>query len=345
MDNLIIDLFNKNIIYFDNDNIKVIFNNLISYPYIVNTNVKFIYEKIKYIEYTNILGLSYYSMHLSSVLSYNHNIPLLILNKHKLIHGLYDDNNSVIVLNDSINIHKYISILEANKLNIKYIFNIYDDNKSNIEKYKVVSLFDYNYIYKLLNSKNICSINFSNNNDLYKTIKRLICIKKTKLCYHCSLTNIKDIIREVDNIGKQIIILKICSYKIDNFNITYGNALYKLSISHNFIILNDLGLYEIDHINLNNYSWCNAITTYNIDIKCNFYLVYINKNNKNITNNKIVGIIHNDVYYDNYDNYINISKTINNITELKLLKIKKYDIISINSNCCNENVIQYINSI
>tara|TARA_B110001469_G_C9643155_1_gene324039 strand:+ start:292 stop:1320 length:1029 start_codon:yes stop_codon:yes gene_type:complete len=341
MDNLIIDLFNKNIIYFENNTIHVLFNNLISYPYIVNTIVKFIYDKIKFIEYTNIIGLSHSLMHLASILSYNHNIPLLILNKHKLINGMYEDNNSVIVLNDSKNLLRYISILESNKLNIKYIFNIYNDNRINIDNYNIISLFDYNYVCKLLSSKNICSINFSNTNELYKTIKRLISIKKTKLCYHCSLTNIKDIIREVDNIGKKIIILKICSNKIENFNITYGNALYKLSQNHNFIILNDLGLYNSDHINLDNYRWCNAITTYNIDIKCNFYLVYINKNNKNITNNKIIGVIHND---NNYVNYINISETINTITELKELKINKYDIISINSSCCNENVIQYINS-
>ena len=66
-----------------------------------------------------------------------------------------------------------------------------------------------------------------------------------------------------------------------------------------------------------------------------------NKHNKNITNNKIIGVIHNDT---NYVNYINISETINTITELKELKINKYDIISINSSCCNENVIHYINS-
>ena len=118
MDNLILDLFNKNIIYFDNNTIKVVFNNLISYPYIVNTIVKFMYDKIKFIEYTNILGLSHSTMHLASILSYNHNIPLLILNKNKLINGVYEDNNSVVILNDTKNLLKYISILESNKLNI-----------------------------------------------------------------------------------------------------------------------------------------------------------------------------------------------------------------------------------
>ena len=341
MDNLILDLFSKKIIYFENNNIHLLFNNLISYPYIINTIVKFIYDKLKFIEYTNILGLSNTSIHLASILSYNHNIPLLILNKNKLINGLYEDNNSIVVLNDNKNLLKYISILESNKLNIKYIFNIYNDNRSNIEKYNVISLFDYNHVSKLLSSKNIYSINFSNNNELYKTIKRLIEIKKTKVCYHCSLNNIKDIVREVDNIGNKIIILKICSYNIDNFTTTYGNALYKLSQRHNFIILNDLGLYESEHINFNNYSWCNAITTYNIDIKCDFNLIYINKHNKNITNNNIIGVIHN---YNSYVNYINISETINTITDLKELKLNKYDIISINSSCCNENIIQYINS-
>ena len=39
MDNLIIDLFNKNIITLDNNTINCKFNNLISYPYLINTKL------------------------------------------------------------------------------------------------------------------------------------------------------------------------------------------------------------------------------------------------------------------------------------------------------------------
>jgi hypothetical protein len=347
MDNLIIELFKKKIIILEDNTIKCKFNNLISYPYLINTIVKFIYEKIKYIESTNIIGLCNCMQHIASIISYNHNIPLLMLNKNRIVDGVYEDNNCVVLFNDILDkeskLFKYVSILEANKLTISCVFNIYDDNSvKNIEKYKIMSLFDANYIIKLLISKNIVKNDYFNyTNQLTSKIKRLIKIKKSKICSECNLKNIKDLVREVDNIGTKIIVLKICSNNIDNFNINYGNALNKLASNHNFIIIDDIGIYNYNHINLDNYKWCDTLTTYNVSLNCDKDLIYINSDNLSIINNNFVGIMSENV---TNGHYLHISNTIYTIEELKNIKISNYDLISIDNTLCNDKIIKYINT-
>jgi len=347
MDNLIIDLFNKNIITLDNNTIKCKFNNLLSYPYLNNTIVKFIYDKLKYIESTNIIGMCNCMQHIASIISYNHNIPLLMLNKNRIVDGIYEDNNCVVLFNDVLDnrfkLLKYISILEANKLTISCVFNIYDDNSvKHIEKYKVFSLFDNNYIIKLLISKNIIKNDYFNyNNQLTIKIKRLIKIKKSKICYECNLTNIKELVRQVDNIGSKILALKICSNNIDNFNINYGNALHKLAINHNFIIIDNLGIYNYNHINSDNYKWCDILTTYNVSLSIVKDMIYINSNDLTIINNDFVGIISEN---NTNGHYLHISNTIHTIEELKNIKISSYDLVTIDNTLCNEKIINYINT-
>jgi len=349
MDNLIIDLFNKKIITLDNNTINCKFNNLISYPYLINTLVKFIHEKIKYIETTNIIGIGNCMQHISSIISYNHNIPLLMLNKNKLIDGNYEDNNCVVLFNSILDncskLIKYLSILESNKLTISCIFNIYDDNSTkhiDNQKYKIISLFDANYILKLLISKNIVNNDFFNyNNQLTTKIKRIMKIKNSKICYDCNITNIKDLVREVDNIGSKIIVLKICSNNIFNFNITYGNALAKLAKNHNFIIIDNIGFYDYRHINIENYNWCDILTTYNSYLRCDKDLIYINSNNLSIINNNFVGIISDTI---TNGQYLHISNTIYTIEDLKKVKIAQYDLVSIDNSICNDKIINYINS-
>ena len=343
MDNLIIDLFNKKIIKFDTS-ISTNFNILISYPYIINNIVKFIYDKIKLTEYTNIIGFSN-STHIASILSYNHNIPLLMLNKNNLINGEFQDDNSIIIINDVIDtgnhLLKYITLLESNKLNIKCIINIYDTNNSkiiDISKYNINSMFTSNYITNLLISKNILNENNFTINKMYLRIKNIGKLKKSKICYECNQTNIKDIITNIDNIGGKIIMIKLCSNKISNFNITYGNALRKLANNHNFFILNDLGIYNTNHIDLDEYEWCDIITTYNPNLKSNIELVYIN--NKENINTNILG----SLGYITNGQYLNISNTIKTIDSLKKIKNSKYDIIVIDNLLYDEKIINFINS-
>jgi hypothetical protein len=270
-----------------------------------------------------------------------------MLNKNRIVDGIYEDNNCVVLFNDILDngnkLLKYISILEANKLTISCIFNIYDENSvKNIEKYKIISLFDTNYIIKLLISKNIINNDYFNyNNKLTLKIKRLIKLKKSKICYECNIRNIKDLVREVDNIGSKIIVLKICSNNIEYFNISYGNALNKLALNHNFIIIDNIGIYNYNHINIENYRWCDILTTYNVSIKCEKDLIYINSNNLSIINNDFVGIMSENI---TNGQYLHISNTIYTIEDLKKINMSQYDLVSIDNNMCNDKIIKYINT-
>ena len=240
MDNLVIDLFDKKIIY--NNPIKINYDFLLSQPYLINNIVKFMYDKIKLYDYTHIIGIPGIASHICSILSYNHNIPLLIFNKD-IVKGLTDNNIKVILIIDSIDsgkrVSNYIHKLESNKLKVINILSFYKTNNDTtyfINNYKLTSLLYETNIQKIL-SENIKNYNYSEKTTKKNDINFLIKNKNTKLIYDCTLTNIKDIITRVDNIGKHIIGLKICSNKIDNFCISYGNALHKLAMNHNFIII------------------------------------------------------------------------------------------------------------
>jgi len=338
MEKLIIDLFEKKII-----SNTINFNTLLTYPYLINNIVIYIYNKIKYIDYNNIIGITNISSHITSILSHNHNIPILMFSKDKKIEGNIGEDNKTILIIDKLysgrSIMNYINTLESNKINIKFILTLYSSDNKKLDffdKYNIISLFNENYITKVLTTHNLINTKLYYNL-LHNEILDLKKQKRSKLGYECKLTNIKDIISEVDNIGEHIIILKICSYKIENFCINYGNALSKLAKNHNFIIIDDLGLNNLDHINLNNYKWANILTTYkNNNNNCN--LLYINNNNDDIMlNNNYVGTIGS---YTN--NYINFTNTITDIEELK--KNINYDIVIINSNLFTNKIISYINS-
>ena len=68
MDNLVIDLFYKKIIY-KNKSIKINYDLLLSQPYLINNIVKFMYDKIKLFDYTNIIGTPGLASHISSILT------------------------------------------------------------------------------------------------------------------------------------------------------------------------------------------------------------------------------------------------------------------------------------
>ena len=265
------------------------------------------------------------------------------MNKNNIVNGKYEDDNSTILFTDIIdsghNILKYMSILKSNKVNVNYIFTIYNKSSKNLIGNEIISLLDYNYINKLLISKNIIT-HYFNIDPLLNKIRNIITKKSSKLCYNCTLTNIKDIITDVDNIGKYIVMLKVCSNNITDFNINYGSALKKLAYNHNFIIINDLGIYDTKHINIEHYKWCDVLTTYNQYLKCEHGLIYINNGKCNITTN-ILGVIGGGTLYSKY---LHISNTINNIHDLKNNINNKYDLITIDDTFCNEKIIKYINT-
>ena len=244
---------------------------------------------------------------------------MLLLNKNNLIENEIDDLNKTILLIDKIDtgksLLKVLSVLKSNKVNVKYIFSIYNSDSFKIIDQNIFTIFSYNNINKLLKSKNMLDVNF--NLEAKQKIKKLCEYKKSKIGYNCDLTNIKDIIREVDNLSSKIIVLKICSNKIENFSSNYGIALRKLANNYNFLIIDDIGVYNLKHINLENYKWCDMITTYNknmYDLGVNFVL--INSDNSKSINKNFLGVI-GDSLTDSLG--FHLTKDISDVDSLKKL--------------------------
>ena len=345
MDKLTLELLKKKIISVNNTDITVNLNKIIGHLYIVNQLIESITDKIRTIEFTNIIGNNIVSKHISSIMSFSSNTPILILNKNRLVEGTFDDNNKTILLVDKLETGKSVlqllSILQANKVNVEYIISIYDTNVTKFTDQKLISILNYNYITSLFEKRNLLSKTINFDIELKQKLKRLIKIKNSKIGYNCKLTNIKDIVREVDNMSKKIVALKICSNKIENFTLNYGIALRKLANNYNFLLIDDLGIYDLNHVDISNYKWADIITTYNSNIISNGVNFVLINNKDNIgVNRNFVGVIGNKT---SDTNGMRICGDIGNIDQLKQINSNNFDIVMIDNNFINEKIINYIN--
>ena len=326
-DKLIYELIDKELLILDNQILdkdsnesifpfKINFKNMISYNYITNTIVKLMFEKIKHINYNTIIGIPNNGNHISSILSFNYNIDLLLFSNknHKTINGIYKDNSTSLIINDIIfsgsSLLSYINLLVKNHILVKDILVIYDTStqkNDSMLKYNIHSLFDSFYIINLLsigqvinNAKKLTLQKYFNNNNtelryrysliyrkklstnhIYNKLIDIMLLKKTNICFNCNFKNIRDIVKYVNIVGPYICILKINSFDIDNFNMNYISALEKLAKGHNFMILNDI---NISSINANNFIWAHitTISHYNTVNIINTMKNYLLKNNKQL---------------------------------------------------------------
>ena len=347
MENLTLELLKQKIISVENTDFSININKVIGVPYIINQLVKLIVETTKTLEITNIIGSNSLSKHISSIISFNYNIPCLQLNKNRLVEGSFCDDNKTVLLVDKLEtgktVLKLLSILHSNKVNIKYIISIYDTNVTNFTDKKLISILSYNFITKILEKQNLLSEQFDFDLQLKQKLNRFKSLKNSKVGYNCKLTNIKDIVREVDNLSKNIVALKICSNQIENFTPNYGIALRKLANNYNFLLIDDLGIYNLDHLNINKYKWADIITTYNSNIVSNgVNFMLINEKNINTINRNFVGVLGNKV---TDTRGIKICNDIKNVDQLKQINSNNYDIVMIDSNFINEKIINYINKL
>ena len=109
MDELILELISKKYIQFNTNNknnnpLIFDFKKIISHQYLINNIIKLLFNKIRYLDYNNIIGIPSCGIHIASIISYNHNIPLLMFSKHNLVQivGDYEDNTKCVVLTDLI---------------------------------------------------------------------------------------------------------------------------------------------------------------------------------------------------------------------------------------------------
>lgn len=187
MDNLVIDLYNKNCIKFGKFTLKngttspiyIDLKNIITYPYLVNIIANFFINEIKSLETDYICGVPYGGIPIASLISNKNNIPMLMVRKEvktyglkKSIEGEYEQGKSCILIEDTIttggSIQKFVNLLSYEGLVINHVFVICDRRDSNNVPplgYKIHSLFDITFVFKTL--KNNGYINFTDTNMSY----------------------------------------------------------------------------------------------------------------------------------------------------------------------------------
>lgn len=352
---LIIDLIEKDCISVQNNNIKMKLDDIISYQYLVNMIVKQFNNKTKFKDINNILGISHLGKHLASVMSYSFNIPLLCIsgNKNKKIIGKYEDNANCLVITDSLtdifDLLNNLNSLKKNMINVTDICSVYCINNFNVN-------LNLHYIFSELELKrNLVANDFIKldkydfesrykiiSNKILKKVLNLIKIKNSYLAYYCEISAIKELLIKVDQIGKDIILLVIKPCIIENFTKSYGIALKKLSNKHNFMIVVDNGLSNINYINKDELEWVDIMTIYpnnfahskNLDSIALLSLKSIYKDNDNIIG-QFSGFYKAD--------RLNISSKISSIDEIKKCNFKNFDLVLLGQQLINEKVFNFIN--
>ena len=355
LENIIIELFNNNIIQFNNDNNFVFnFNDMLSLSYITNNIIKLIVTKLEHININYIIGISSFSKHICSIIAHKYNYKLLMFrnNINNTLDGIINnnDNTNLVIIDDLLykgnKLDKFINILNKNKLNITHIITLFDyklNNSNNtLDNYNIHSLLNIYTLLNIINKKKIIDIPLFNNNkfitndnysSIHNNLLNIIKNKKTNICLHLQLSNYTTIIQNIEKWGKNICILIINSNIIKNFTKEYGLALAKLSQNYNFILINDLKLSSILELNLEHLNWSNVFTlnhfkNYN-ELNLNLNYLQINTIDNNyldtIYNYNIFGHINNECYYSK--NVLNFSNPINDINELNC-NINNYDIIT-----------------
>lgn len=187
MDNLVIDLYNKNCIKFGKFTLKngttspiyIDLKNIITYPYLVNIIANFFINEIKSLETDYICGVPYGGIPIASLISNKNNIPMLMVRKEvktyglkKSIEGEYEKGKSCILIEDTIttggSIQKFVNLLSYEGLLVNHVFVICDRRDSSVVPplgYKIHSLFDITFVFKTL--KNNGYINFTDTNMSY----------------------------------------------------------------------------------------------------------------------------------------------------------------------------------
>lgn len=285
MDSLILDLFNKECIKTGQFTLKngetspvyIDLKNIISYPFIVNKISNLIWEKIKDIEFDNICGVPYGGIPISSIISAERNIPMLMVRKEKKkygmgkqIEGLYQKNCKCVLIEDVIttgsSLIAIIKLLKQYNINVVHIVVLCDRRGHNIKNLmcnqSMSSLFSIYDILNCLKDNNKIdysmfntikdyvnkheSIHYSfearktlTTNTLTKKILTLMETKKTNLCFSADIKEPQKLIKVLNEIGDHICILKLHCDIIQNFNKSLVDVILNIANKKKFFIFED----------------------------------------------------------------------------------------------------------
>ena len=307
-------------------NIYIDLKNIITYPFILNLILEELYLKIKLLEFDKLLGIPYGGIILSSSLCSKYNLPMIMVRKETKKHGLkksiegdYNSMDTCLIIEDTMTtgssaLH-FINMIKAYKLIVKDIIVICDrrtniHNNINLGDLTIHSLFTikdiidvlykYNHISKTIyNSIDVDLSHISYNNYIpdydninLKRILDMITTKKNNYCFDIRFTRFNELLSFIDFYRNDIVLLKIYSDLIQNFDY---KQLIDLSQKYEFLIMEGKQFHFSESIFLNEYShhklyeWCHLIELSDLHSPKIFNV--LNEFNKNT--NRPVSIIYN----------------------------------------------------
>lgn len=258
--------------YKNGNSSKYYFNikNLMSDPILLKTVGDELYKK--FVEFDVICCISYKTFSLASYISIKYNKPLVYLKTkiknnevNKFIEGKYNNWNRCIIIDDVFDngdfLKQAVSFL-TNKINIVDIVVVVDKQENDT----------------LINNLHIKALIYKNDYIKYK-LKQITQKKRVRLCFAADIEDPEKILNILESIGDYIV---ICKIHLDIINIDkYNNIvlptknkrcfiedLIKLSIKHNFLIMEDRKFIDSINVVKKQYnifnSWIDLITVHSI---------------------------------------------------------------------------------
>lgn len=263
-------------------NIYVDLRKLISFPSIFKYLYEFGLENTDLLNVDLICGVQFGGLPFANYISFKNQIPQIfvrdmakIYGTMQMIEGIYKENNTVLLIDDvmttGMSLIEKIYILNEHKLIVKHILVILDREDSGYQSlkelgYEVISLF------KLSELKNWISDKVTYFDNTYANKIYSLCLhKKSNIILSCDFDNTNEILKIIQEIGNNIIGVKLHSDIIKDFDNVFIKKLLYLKEQYNFFIIEDRKLADIGNIvvkqlNGNNkiIKWTDLITVHSI---------------------------------------------------------------------------------
>lgn len=239
---------------------KYYFNmkNIISNPSLLKRIGDELYKKLN--NFDVICGIPHGGMPIACYISTTYNKPMIFIRDSKktygtanLIEGEYKPTDKCVIIDDVLTTGG--SILES-------VFQLQD--KINIVDIGVIMNRQQHTLKTPVKSV------FSKNDIVRYRLKQISREKKSKLCFSADIEDPEKLLTILDNIGKYIVICKIHYDIIDteklSTDLNFQEELIKLSIKHDFLIMEDRKFIDISSIVSKQYSkfnnWIDLVTVH-----------------------------------------------------------------------------------
>lgn len=262
MENLVVDLYHKDIIQFGNFTLKsgcessvyVDLRKLISHPKSMILVADLIHQHIEK-EFDVICGVAWGAIPLATTVSIRHDIPMIIKRKHvkehgtkRLIEGEYQRGDKCVLIDDVVtsgtSILETLDDLERNGIEVVQIIVVVDRGVD-------MTLFPNHILTSCINLEEIVDIM---ENKLFPTLPikdklgHIMRKKQTNLTLSVDVTTSNELLELADKIGPHICILKTHMEIVEDFNEEVVRELMILAKKHQFLIMEDRKFADIGSI-------------------------------------------------------------------------------------------------